>query len=112
MCPITSIGHTCGGTICAFVWSWFRASEMTVIAGAFSTDVGQAIPASLKAALSQHVSRDSDPETSVHALSSPRCFAIKVDVGAYGEPALIEEPNGSFSALMGDALICDGDRRL
>ena len=85
---------------------------MTLIAGAFLLDATRTIPAHLTAALSQHVARAPNPETSVRTLSSARCFAIKVDIGAYQEPALSESPDGSFSAMMGDALICSGNARL
>ena len=85
---------------------------MTLIAGAFLIDATQTIPPHLTAALTQHIARAPNPETSVHALSSARCFAIKVDVGAYREPALSESLDGSFSAMMGDALICGDNARL
>jgi hypothetical protein len=76
---------------------------MTLLAGIFSRGGGRGVPESICEALSCALSRHPGDEVQVYR-DRRSCF-MKVDVGAYGEPAFRRDPSGSFSMLAGEPLL-------
>jgi len=75
---------------------------MTIVAGAFSRHAGDPLPVSLCNALRTHLSRDPNEQT--EEFRDGRCFMVKVDIGAYREPALRVYAN-AVSFLVGEPLL-------
>lgn len=80
---------------------------MTLFAGIFNRKADDALPLAACEALRLAVSRDHQPETSV--FQDNRCFLVKVDIGAFGEPGWRVDENGAASALAGEPLLSLGD---
>lgn len=80
---------------------------MTFFAGIFSRNVKQVVPPSACEALKGAISRHPHDEISI--FKDDRSFFVKVDIGAYQEPAFRTDSDGSVSMLAGDPLLADGD---
>lgn len=78
---------------------------MTLFAGIYSRDGRYALPESACDALARSLSRDLADEPRV--FRDERCLIVKVDIGAYGEPAMIANDDGAVSALAGEPLLGD-----
>ncbi|MDT4954757.1 MAG: hypothetical protein QOJ02_2895 [Acidobacteriota bacterium] len=76
---------------------------MTVFAGIFKRNAESALPQSACDTLRRVVSRDPQQERIV--FQDERCFFVKVDIGAYGEPGWRVDENGAVSILAGEPLL-------
>jgi hypothetical protein len=76
---------------------------MTLFAGIFSRHAGEPLPDSACEALRRGISRH--PTDEVHAIQNERCFFVKVDIGAFSEPAFDVAADGSISLLAGEPLL-------
>lgn len=79
---------------------------MTLFAGIYSRDAGHALPESACDALARSLSRDRRDAPQV--FRDERCLIVKVDIGAYGEPAFRTDAGGAASALAGEPLLGGG----
>lgn len=77
---------------------------MTILAGAWHHD-RQPLPPPLEAALVGHLSRHTADAPAV--IRAPGCVLAKVDIGAYGAPALHQDSSGAITLLSGEALLAD-----
>lgn len=75
---------------------------MTLLAGIFSRKQ-QPVPESICAMLQKSLSREPDDE--VRVFRDERSCLVKVDTGAFGEPAEHIEPDGTLSLLAGEPLL-------
>jgi len=75
---------------------------MTLFAGAFARHRGSGLPENLCAALDGAISRH--PSEQRERFRDDRCFIVKVDVGAFGTPAFIQN-EGGVAALAGEPLL-------
>ncbi|WP_050410070.1 asparagine synthetase B family protein [Massilia sp. NR 4-1] len=80
---------------------------MTILAGAFSTKPGKALPDELRDALRRHISRQ--PFEAVAELGDAFCHVAKVDISAFGAPAMQADAAGNLTVLAGEALLREGD---
>lgn len=76
---------------------------MTILAGIFSRDPEYLIADDMSQALRALMSRHQQDHVVIE--SHPRCILAKVDTGAYGDPAVKKEADGSVSMLCGEPLI-------
>ena len=76
---------------------------MTILAGAFARRPHADLPPTLCDALYGAVSRDPRDEPVV--FSDRRVYMVKVDIGAFGHPAVHTPPDGSVSMLAGQPLL-------
>lgn len=76
---------------------------MTILAGAFARRPRGIVPPSLSDALYGAVSRD--PRDDPVVFSDHRVYMVKVDIAAYGSPAVHTPPDGSASMLAGQPLL-------
>lgn len=79
---------------------------MTIIAGVFSFRTGIDVPALVCDALRSSISRD--PQDGPVEFKVPGAYLVKVDIGAFSEPAHHCSEKGSVSVLAGEALLADG----
>lgn len=79
---------------------------MTLLAGVLTTRPDVPLPESFCAMLRQVISRH--PGESVEVYRHPRACLMKVDVGAYGEPACRISPSGTVAMLTGEPLLRRG----
>ncbi len=77
---------------------------MSLIAGIYSRNKQYPVPASACKELRQAISRQQDDRVSVFTVGQT-CYLAKVDIGAYGEPAERQDPDGSVSLLAGEPLL-------
>jgi asparagine synthase (glutamine-hydrolysing) len=75
---------------------------MTLIAGIFNRK-GRPISDATCDVLRRSISRNAVDE--VQAFKDGRSFFVKVDIGAFDEPAVVVDPNGAVSLLTGEALL-------
>lgn len=80
---------------------------MTLVAGAFSRDPARPIDAALAQALAKGISRRAGDRVAV--LHRPGAVLVKVDVGAYAAPGLLEDAAGRVSLLAGETLLAEED---
>jgi asparagine synthetase B (glutamine-hydrolysing) len=80
---------------------------MTLFAGIYSRDAQYALPESACDALVRALSRD--PSDVPQVFRDERCFIVKVDIGAYGEPGMRVDAGGAVSALAGEPLLGDAN---
>ena len=80
---------------------------MSLFAGIFSLSPSRRLPEAACDSLRRVVSRDPRDEPSVYR--DERCCFVKVDVGAFGEPAWRVDENGAVSMLAGEPLLDAGD---
>lgn len=78
---------------------------MTILAGIFSRSPEHLISDAMNQALQALMSRH--PQDRVVFEAHPRCIIAKVDVHAYGDPAIRKDADGSVSMLCGEPLIAD-----
>lgn len=78
---------------------------MTILAGILSRSSGQLIPEGMSQALQALLSRS--PQDHVMVEAHPHCILAKVDVHAFGEPAVRRGTDGSVSMLCGEPLFAD-----
>lgn len=76
---------------------------MTMIAGIVSRDPRVAVPASVADILSRSISRNEGDESRV--FQDARTFFVKVDIGAFGEPAEIVDKAGALTLIAGEPLL-------
>lgn len=76
---------------------------MTILAGIVSRTRGVSIPPTTRSALRQLLSRN--PTDSVHELGATDWVMVKVDIGAFGTPALCDGADGASSMLCGEPLL-------
>lgn len=76
---------------------------MTILAGIFSRDPEYVIAEDMSRTLQALMSRHTQDRVMVE--SHPRCILAKVDIGAYGEPAVKSGTDGSVSMLCGEPLL-------
>src|SRR3954471_15639843 len=70
---------------------------MTMLAGIYSRNRGDIIPDAVCNGIRRSLSRH--PKEEIDQFRDDRCFMVKVDIGAYGEPALqIDAAGASFGA--------------
>ena len=80
---------------------------MTIIAGAFSLNEGIPLPQALEGELYRHVSRNAgDQRFEIHGQGF---YLVKIDIGSFGESALLQDERGSVTAVAGEPLVRDGD---
>ena len=79
---------------------------MTLLAGVYSRHVGDRVPDDLCDRIQRALSRNPDELT--HHFRDERCFLVKADIGAYGEPALRIDP-GAVSFLVGEPLLAHSE---
>lgn len=79
---------------------------MTILAGILSRRAGRAVPESACADLRRAISRD--PADKVEEFRDGASCLLKVDVGAYGEPASHGDGAGRVSLLAGEPLLAAG----
>lgn len=80
---------------------------MTIFAGAFSLDGLTPLPDALCASLRKHLSRTE--EALISASTGPGFYLAKVDIGAFDAPALLNDTNGSVTAVAGEPLVAQGE---
>ena len=80
---------------------------MTLFAGIFSRHEHQPIADSVCDGLRRVISRDKTDE--VRVFRDRRCFFVKVDIGAFVDPAFRIDEDGSVSILAGEPLVAFGD---
>ena len=80
---------------------------MTLFAGIFSRHEHQPITDSVCDELRRLISRDQADE--VREFKDPRCFLVKVDIGAFADPAFRIDEDGSVSLLAGEPILALGD---
>lgn len=76
---------------------------MTLLAGIVSRRSQHPVPASMCATLRAAISRAKEAEVSV--FKDARSYLLKVDIGAFGEPAAHVAPDGALSLLAGAPLL-------
>ncbi len=79
---------------------------MTLIAGIISRNSNRLLPVSVCDSLQRTISRD--PRDEVSVFQDERSYFIKVDIGAFGEPAEKIDENGAITLVTGEPLL-DGD---
>lgn len=79
---------------------------MTIFAGAFSFDPNTPLPAALRSALRQHVTRSAD---AVAEVDQPGIYLAKVDIGAFGAGGLHTDDAGNTTLIAGEPLLIEGD---
>ena len=77
---------------------------MTILAGAWHHD-RRPLPPPLEAGLVGHLSRHGADAPAV--FRAPGCVLAKVDIGAYGAPAVHQASGGAVTLLSGEALLAD-----
>ena len=80
---------------------------MTLFAGVFSRHANQPIKDSVCDGLRRVISRDKTDE--VRVFRDSRCFMVKVDIGAFVDPAFRIDEDGSVSLLAGEPLLAFKD---
>jgi asparagine synthetase B (glutamine-hydrolysing) len=80
---------------------------MTLLAGIFNRNKEQAIPPSLCDDLRRALSRN--PADDVITFKDQHSYFLKIDIGAFGEPAFHVDSSGSFSMLAGEPLLSPDD---
>ncbi|MBC7929903.1 MAG: hypothetical protein H7Z38_04975 [Rubrivivax sp.] len=80
---------------------------MTLFAGIFSRSLDHRVPDSACEALRRLISRNAGDE--VRTFKDRRSCFVKVDIGAYGEDAMLEDAGGSVSMLTGEPLLALGE---
>jgi asparagine synthase (glutamine-hydrolysing) len=80
---------------------------MTIFAGAFSLDGHTALPNDLCDSLRKNLSRTE--EVFIAESTAPGFYLGKVDIGAFGAPALLRDGNGSVTAVAGEPLALAGE---
>lgn len=83
---------------------------MTLFAGIFSRHEGEPLPVFACAALRRVISRH--PSDEVQEFKDGRCFIVKTDIGAFGEPAFHVDADGSVSLLAGEPLLNTNEHEL
>ncbi len=82
---------------------------MTLFAGIFCRNPGRPLPGSicdtLRAAISRH------PADERVIFEDDRSFFVKVDIGAFGQPAVCKSADGSLTMIAGEALLEGGSDR-
>lgn len=79
---------------------------MSLFAGIFSLNRSRPLPAAACDSLRRVVSRDPRDEPTV--FKDEHCCFVKLDIGAYGEPAWRVDENGAVSMLAGEPLLSAG----
>lgn len=80
---------------------------MTIFAGAFSLRPQALLPDDVIDVLRREVSRSpTDERVELHA---PGVFAVKVDIGAFGVPALQRDDAGNVTIIAGEPLMGEGE---
>ena len=79
---------------------------MTLIAGIISRNSNRPLPEAVCDSLRQSISRDPRDEVSIY--EDERSYFVKVDIGAFGEPAEKRDENGAITLLTGEPLL-DGE---
>jgi asparagine synthase (glutamine-hydrolysing) len=82
---------------------------MTLIAGIVSRKLGVPVPAAACASLQEMISRD--PQDKITTIEKPGAFFAKLDIGAFGEPAVVNDSDGAVTLLAGEPLLRAGDGR-
>lgn len=82
---------------------------MTLLAGIFSRAPDLLVPESACDALKRAISRRREDQISV--FRDPRACLIKLDVGAFGQPAYRIDPSGTVTMLAGEPLLRGNDGR-
>ncbi|HEX8845380.1 MAG TPA: asparagine synthase-related protein [Pyrinomonadaceae bacterium] len=82
---------------------------MSILAGIYSRDDKVPVPDSMSSALKRLVSRNAGDEVTVY--EDRRCYFVKVDVGALGEPGHHTDSDNSVSLLAGEPLLSDNGAR-
>ena len=80
---------------------------MTLLAGIVARQPGAALPEAACRQLRDHLSRNSMDR--VQSFSRKGALLLKVDMGAFGEPAAMEDQAGFVSLLAGEPLLAVGD---
>src|SRR2546423_12550958 len=80
---------------------------MTLIAGIICRDRKVPMPSSVAEMLRRSISRTADDEPRV--FEDKWSFFVKVDIGAFGEPAEIVDENGAITVVTGEPLLDLGD---
>ncbi|HEV3467909.1 MAG TPA: asparagine synthase-related protein [Pyrinomonadaceae bacterium] len=80
---------------------------MTILAGILSRREGRGVPDSARADLRRAITRH--PSDEVEEFGDGASCLLKVDVGAYGEPASHRDAAGRVSLLAGEALLSSGE---
>lgn len=83
---------------------------MTIVAGIYSRHNDCLISDKIYIELKQLISRN--PNDKVIEFKDKRCVLMKVDIGAYQEPAIKHDSNGSVTMLVGDPHLVDGHDRV
>lgn len=79
---------------------------MTLIAGIVSRKKNVPLPTSISGTLRQAISRN--PSDPVEIFSDENSYLVKLDIGAFGEPAMATSNDGSITLLTGEPLLtCD-----
>jgi len=79
---------------------------MTLIAGVYSRHIGDVVPEALCDAVRHALSRH--PDERIEHFRDDRCFMVKADIGAYGEPAVQIDSRG-VSFMAGEPLLSHSD---
>jgi len=74
---------------------------MTLFAGVFARHRGNSLPDGLCETLDRAISRDRSEKRQI--ARDDRCYVVKIDVGAFGVPAFVQDDIG-FAALAGEPL--------
>ena len=80
---------------------------MTILAGILSRRAGRPVPEGACADLRRAITRH--PSDAVEEFRDAASCLLKVDVGAYGEPASREDERGRVSLLAGEPLLSSGE---
>ncbi len=80
---------------------------MTIIAGAFSMNDRAPLPQALKDALHRNVSRNADDRR--FEVDAKGFYLVKIDIGSFGEPALLKDDRGNVTSVAGEPLVRHGD---
>ena len=80
---------------------------MTIFAGAYSLDASRPLPETLCRALRQHVSRQ--PDDVPAEFHGKGFFAVHVDIGAFGAPAVLQDASANLTLVAGEPLLTAGE---
>ncbi len=82
---------------------------MTLVAGIVPRPGGPSIPSEIERSLIEEISRD--PTHAPEVVRRGASLLLKVDLGAFPSPALIDEPQGPATAVCGEPLLLGQDHR-